>query len=202
MGEFSARIPDHDADRHPRLRPPAVPGARRSRQSAGHRAIPTSAWTHSPNCSGSMTPLARRPPAPGTLNGEPLPDLLGPGMWLLFVGINPGLSAVAVQAPFPGRRNRFFPALRSRDHLPVTGHLRRLRARRPRIPHRLRDRNHRSGAYGYRAGSRAQHAAASGGCTAPDGDRRANRAGRGGVPRHHGVLDRIPGVARCCRAAT
>jgi TDG/mug DNA glycosylase family protein len=43
--------------------------------------------------------------------GGTLPDLLGPGIRLLFVGINPGLGAVAVQAPFPGRGNRFFPAL-------------------------------------------------------------------------------------------
>jgi TDG/mug DNA glycosylase family protein len=43
--------------------------------------------------------------------GGTLPDLLGPGVRLLFVGINPGLGAVAVQAPFPGRGNRFFPAL-------------------------------------------------------------------------------------------
>src|ERR1700722_15903397 len=44
--------------------------------------------------------------SPGTL-----PDLLGPGTRLLFVGVNPGLSAVAVQAPFPLRGNRFYAAL-------------------------------------------------------------------------------------------
>ena len=43
--------------------------------------------------------------------GGTLPDLLGPHTRLLFVGVNPGLSAVAVQAPFPGRGNRFYPAL-------------------------------------------------------------------------------------------
>ena len=43
--------------------------------------------------------------------GGTLPDLLGPHTRLLFVGVNPGLSAVAVQAPFPGRSNRFYPAL-------------------------------------------------------------------------------------------
>lgn len=44
--------------------------------------------------------------------GRTLPDLLGPGTRLLFVGINPGLRAVAVQAPFGGGgSNRFFPAL-------------------------------------------------------------------------------------------
>lgn len=43
--------------------------------------------------------------------GATLPDLIGPGTRLLFVGVNPGLAAAAVQAPFPGRSNRFFPAL-------------------------------------------------------------------------------------------
>ena len=43
--------------------------------------------------------------------GGTLPDLVGPDTRLLFVGVNPGLSAVAVQAPFPLRDNRFYPAL-------------------------------------------------------------------------------------------
>ena len=43
--------------------------------------------------------------------GETLPDLLGPHTRLLFTGVNPGLSAVAVQAHFPRRGNRFYPAL-------------------------------------------------------------------------------------------
>ena len=46
---------------------------------------------------------------PGRFRGETLPDLLGPHTRLLFVGVNPGLSAVAVQAPFPRRGNRFYP---------------------------------------------------------------------------------------------
>jgi double-stranded uracil-DNA glycosylase len=48
---------------------------------------------------------------PGRSRSETLPDLLGPHTRLLFVGVNPGLSAVAVQAPFPRRGNRFYPAL-------------------------------------------------------------------------------------------
>jgi TDG/mug DNA glycosylase family protein len=40
-----------------------------------------------------------------------LPDLLGPNVRLLFVGINPGLRTVAVQAHFGGGSNRFYPAL-------------------------------------------------------------------------------------------
>ena len=48
---------------------------------------------------------------PDRFRAETLPDLLGPHTRLLFVGVNPGLSAVAVQAPFPRRGNRFYPAL-------------------------------------------------------------------------------------------
>jgi double-stranded uracil-DNA glycosylase len=40
-----------------------------------------------------------------------LPDLLGPEVKLLFVGINPGLLTVAVQSHFGRRGNRFYPAL-------------------------------------------------------------------------------------------
>jgi len=40
-----------------------------------------------------------------------LPDLIGPGTRLLFVGFNPGLRSVAVQAPFALRSNRFWPTL-------------------------------------------------------------------------------------------
>ncbi|MCW2495195.1 mismatch-specific DNA-glycosylase [Jatrophihabitans sp.] len=43
--------------------------------------------------------------------GRTLPDLLGPATRLLFVGINPGLLTVAMQAHFGRRGNRFYPAL-------------------------------------------------------------------------------------------
>lgn len=43
--------------------------------------------------------------------GSTLPDLLGADTRLLFVGVNPGLRAVAVQADFGSRGNRFYPAL-------------------------------------------------------------------------------------------
>lgn len=45
--------------------------------------------------------------------GGTLPDLLGASTRLLFVGINPGLLTVAVQAHFGRRGNRFYPALRA-----------------------------------------------------------------------------------------
>ena len=46
-----------------------------------------------------------------SFRGGTLPDLLGPRTRLLFVGINPGLRTVAVQAHFGRRGNRFYPAL-------------------------------------------------------------------------------------------
>ena len=43
--------------------------------------------------------------------GGSIPDLVGPDVRLLLVGINPGLHTVAVQAHFSRRGNRFYPAL-------------------------------------------------------------------------------------------
>ncbi|SDO22054.1 G/U mismatch-specific uracil-DNA glycosylase [Nakamurella panacisegetis] len=45
-------------------------------------------------------------------SGRTVPDLLGPDVRLLFVGINPGLWTAAVGAHFARRGNRFYPALR------------------------------------------------------------------------------------------
>jgi TDG/mug DNA glycosylase family protein len=56
-----------------------------------------------------MTSTGRRSALDAYYGGK-LPDVLGPQTRLLFVGINPSLPSVAVQAPFPGS-NRFFPAL-------------------------------------------------------------------------------------------
>jgi TDG/mug DNA glycosylase family protein len=46
-----------------------------------------------------------------SFRGRSLPDLLGDRTRLLFVGVNPGLRAVAVRAHFGGGSNRFYPAL-------------------------------------------------------------------------------------------
>jgi len=43
--------------------------------------------------------------------GRPVDDLVGPGLRLLFVGINPGLWTAAVNAHFARPGNRFWPAL-------------------------------------------------------------------------------------------
>lgn len=40
-----------------------------------------------------------------------VPDLIGPGCRLLFVGINPGLWTAATGAHFARPGNRFYPAL-------------------------------------------------------------------------------------------
>lgn len=42
---------------------------------------------------------------------KPLPDLIGPGCRLLFVGINPSLWSARVRAHFARPGNRFWPAL-------------------------------------------------------------------------------------------
>ena len=43
--------------------------------------------------------------------GASVPDLIGPGLKLLFVGINPGLWTAATQTHFAYPGNRFYPAL-------------------------------------------------------------------------------------------
>jgi len=43
--------------------------------------------------------------------GVTVPDLVGPGLRLLFVGINPGLWTAATQTHFAHPGNRFYPAL-------------------------------------------------------------------------------------------
>jgi TDG/mug DNA glycosylase family protein len=43
--------------------------------------------------------------------GSTVPDLIGPGLRLLFVGINPGLWTAATQTHFAHPGNRFYPAL-------------------------------------------------------------------------------------------
>lgn len=43
--------------------------------------------------------------------GATVPDLVGPDMKLLFVGINPGLWTAATQTHFAYPGNRFYPAL-------------------------------------------------------------------------------------------
>jgi TDG/mug DNA glycosylase family protein len=43
--------------------------------------------------------------------GATIPDLVGPGLRLLFVGINPGLWTAATRTPFAHPGNRFYPAL-------------------------------------------------------------------------------------------
>ncbi len=46
-----------------------------------------------------------------TFRDATVPDLIGPGLKLLFVGINPGLWTAAVQTHFAHPGNRFYPAL-------------------------------------------------------------------------------------------
>lgn len=46
-----------------------------------------------------------------SFRGATVPDLVGPDLRLLFVGINPGLWTAAVRAHFAHPANRFYPAL-------------------------------------------------------------------------------------------
>jgi TDG/mug DNA glycosylase family protein len=46
-----------------------------------------------------------------SFRGVEVPDLVGPGTRLLFVGINPGLRTAAIQTHFGNPVNRFWPAL-------------------------------------------------------------------------------------------
>ncbi len=52
-----------------------------------------------------------------------VPDLVGPGVRLLFVGINPGLMTAALQTHFAHPVNRFYPALQRAGILehPISG---------------------------------------------------------------------------------
>lgn len=61
-------------------------------------------------------------PTPAELraaHGSTVPDLVGPGVCLLVVGINPGLWSGATGAHFARPGNRFFPALHAAG---LTGH--------------------------------------------------------------------------------
>ena len=46
-----------------------------------------------------------------SFRGAEVPDLIGPGTRLLFIGINPGLRTAATQTHFGNPVNRFWPAL-------------------------------------------------------------------------------------------
>ena len=51
-------------------------------------------------------------------NDSPVPDLVGPGLRLLFVGINPSIMSAETGFHFAHPVNRFYPALRAAGILP------------------------------------------------------------------------------------
>ena len=51
-------------------------------------------------------------------NGKTVPDLIAPGLRVLFVGINPGLYSAAVGHHFARPGNRFWPALHAAGFTP------------------------------------------------------------------------------------
>jgi TDG/mug DNA glycosylase family protein len=60
-----------------------------------------------------MPPIRLSPEQMERHHDRTLPDLVQPGLRLLWVGISPGLWSVAVQAHFAHPANRFWPALHS-----------------------------------------------------------------------------------------
>jgi TDG/mug DNA glycosylase family protein len=52
-----------------------------------------------------------RTTGPAGKDEEPVPDVIGPGLKVLFCGINPGLYSAAVGHHFARPGNRFWPAL-------------------------------------------------------------------------------------------
>ena len=110
--------------------------------------------------------------------GATLPDLLGPHVRLLFVGINPGLLTVAVQAHFARRGNRFYPALRpGRADRPRHRRLAGLAAGGSGAPAGPRHRHHQPGRQGDARADQLTPAELTAGAAAVDG------AGRSGSSR-------------------
>ena len=84
-----------------------------------------------------------------------VPDLVGPGLRLVFVGINPGLWTAATQTHFAHPGNRFYPALRQAGIVDRDRRSRRWDDRRGTalLPGRSGDRDHQSGQPGQRSGA-------------------------------------------------
>ena len=62
-------------------------------------------------------PPEREPPL-ATALANPLPDILQPGLDLVFVGINPGLASAAKGHHYAGPGNHFWPLLREAGFVP------------------------------------------------------------------------------------
>ena len=107
--------PDHDRRARP-ASPSAPPGQQRARQcrAARRRRAPAARLPRTAR-------RARRRTSPLTMGftraeleafrDATVPDLVGPGLRLLFVGINPGLWTAATSTHFAHPGNRFYPAL-------------------------------------------------------------------------------------------
>lgn len=70
---------------------------------------------------GSFPTMSRPRPTPEALRaayGRTLPDVIGPELDILFVGINPSLYSVVVRHHFARPGNRFWPALHRSGLIP------------------------------------------------------------------------------------
>ena len=97
------RPADDDAAATSSSAPAAATACRRCARAA---ARPTS-----PSSSGSASSLGFTREELARYEGATVPDLVGDGLRLLFVGINPGLWTAATQTHFSHPGNRFYPAL-------------------------------------------------------------------------------------------
>ena len=121
-----------------------------------------------------------------------VPDLLGPDLRLLFVGINPGLWTAATQTHFAHPANRFYPALLRAGVISAADlTVRRDDRRRPRPPAVARHRDHQPGPPGLRPGRRAQRRGAASRRARAGGAGRPGVAAGGRGRRHHGVPDGV-----------
>lgn len=65
--------------------------------------------------------MVRSSKTPDLPNGpaQSLPDVVGPGLKVIFCGLNPGASAAATGRHFEGRGNRFWPVLHRAGFTPT-----------------------------------------------------------------------------------
>lgn len=90
-------------------------------QRMGHRAfriLLPAGLPSPPVCESGLVPFSRAELL--TFQDALVPDLTGPGLRLLFVGINPGLWSAATASHFARPGNRFYPALAAAG---ITEHL-------------------------------------------------------------------------------
>src|SRR5688500_18010284 len=87
-------------------------------------AVPPGPTTAAQRVPGTRIPFVPTRAELEAAQGTTVPDLIGPGLKVLFVGINPGLYTAAIGHHFGRPGNRFWPALNASGLLrePLTPH--------------------------------------------------------------------------------